>query len=69
MYVRSDTGLPADVFESFRHKCLEIYELDPAHFSSAPGLAWQTCLKKTQVKLGLLTDNDMLLMFDKGIRF
>ena len=41
--------------------------IDPAHFLSAPGLAWQACLKKTQVKLELLTDNDMLLMFEEGI--
>ena len=35
--------LLADVFENFRNKCIEIYELDPAHFLSAPELAWQTC--------------------------
>ena len=68
LYVQSDTLLLADVFENFRDKCIEIYELDPAHFLSAPGLAWQACLKKTEVKLELLTDNDMLLMFEKGIR-
>ena len=44
------------------------YELDPAHFLSAPGLAWQTCLKKTKVELELLTNIDMLLMIEKGIR-
>ena len=68
LYVQSDTLLLADVFENFRNKCIEIYELDPAHFLSAPGLAWQTCLKKTEVKLELLTENDMLLMVEKGIR-
>ena len=40
LYVQSDTLLLADVFENFRNKCIEIYELDPAHFLSAPGLAW-----------------------------
>ena len=55
MIVQSDTLLLADVFDNFRNKCIEIYELDPAHFSSAPGLVWQTCLKKTEVKLELLT--------------
>ena len=44
-YVQSDTLLLANVFENFRNKCIEIYELDPAHFLSAPGLAWQVCLK------------------------
>ena len=48
--VRSDTLLLADAFENFRNKCSEIYELDPANFVSAPGLAWQTCLKKTGIK-------------------
>ena len=68
MYVQSDIALLAAVFESFRDKCIEIYGLDPAHFLSAPGLAWQACLKKTEVKLELLTDNDMLLMFEEGTR-
>ena len=49
-------------------KILEIYELVPAHFLSAPGLAWQACLKKTEVKIELLTKVDMLLMVEKGIR-
>ena len=45
-----------------------MYEFDPAYFLSAPGLAWQACLKKTGVKLELLIDNDTLLMVEKGIR-
>ena len=49
--LHSDALLLADVFENFRSKCIEIYELDPAHFLSAPGLAWQACLKKTEVEL------------------
>ena len=48
--------------------CIKVYELDPAHFLSLPGLAWQACLKKTNVKLELLTDYDMLLMVEEGIR-
>ena len=68
MYVQSHTLLLADVFENFRNKRIEIYKLDPAHFLSAPGLAWQACLKKTGVKLELLTDIDMLLMVEKGTR-
>ena len=57
-----------DVFESFRDKCIKIYELDPARFLSAPGLAWQACLKNTKVELELLTDNDRLIMFEEEIR-
>ena len=68
LYVQSDTSLLADAFENFRNKFIEIYELDPAHFLSAPGLAWQACLNKTDVKLELLTNVDMLLMVEKGIR-
>ena len=66
LYVQSDTLLVADVFENFRNKCLEIYGLDPIYFVSAPGLAWQACLKKTEVKLELLTDYYMILMIEKG---
>ena len=68
LYVQSDTLLLADVFENFRKTCLKVYELDPVQFLSAPGLAWQACLKKTGVKLELLKDPDMLLMVVKGIR-
>ena len=39
LYVQSGTLLLADVFENFRNKCIEIYELDPADFLSATGLA------------------------------
>ena len=56
------------MFESFRNKCIKIQELDPAYFVSAPELAWQACLKKTGVKLELITDYDMILMIEKGIR-
>ena len=56
LYVQSDTLLLADVFENFRNKCIEIYELDPVRFLSTPGLAWQARLKKTEVELELLTN-------------
>ena len=68
MYVQCDTLLLADVFENVRDKCIEIYELDPAHFLSPPGLAWQACFIKTKVELELLTNIGMLLMVEKGIR-
>ena len=68
LYVQSDTLLLADAFEKFRETCIEISQLDPAHFLSAPGLAWQACLKKTNIKLELLTDYDMLLMIESRIR-
>ena len=68
VYLATDVLLLADVFETFRDTCLQHYKLDPAHFYTAPGLAWQAALKYTGVKLELLTDQDMLLMFEKGIR-
>ena len=68
LYVQSHTLLLADVFENFRNKYIEIYELDPAHFLSTLGLVWQPCLKKKEVELELLTNIDILLMAEKGIR-
>ena len=68
MYVQSNTLLLADVFKNFRNIYLKRYQLDPAKFLSAPGLAWQEALKKIKVKLDLLTDIDMLLMVEKGKR-
>ena len=65
MYIQSDTLLLADVFGNFKNTCLKIYKLDPAKFLSAPGLAWQAALKKTKVKLDLLTDIDALLMVEE----
>ena len=54
--------------KTLENMCIKVYELDPVHFLSLPGLAWQACLKKTNVKLELLTDYDMLLMVEEGIR-
>ena len=67
-WVQSDTLLPADVLEKVRNECIERYELDPTYFLSLPGLVCQACLKKTGIRLELLTDIDMLLMVEKGIR-
>ena len=67
-YVRSDSLLLADVFENFRNMSLEIYELDPVRFPTTSGLPRQAALKNYKVKLGLLTDTDMLLMVEKSIR-
>ena len=68
LYVQSDTLLLADVFEDFRDMCIKEYELDPGHFLSLPGLAWQACLKKTNIEVELLTDYDMLLMVEEEIK-
>ena len=57
----------ADVIENFRNICVDIYGLDPVYFVFAPGLAWQACLKKTEVKLEQIIDYDMILMIEKRI--
>ena len=68
LYLRTDVVLLANVYEAFRDTCLRHYELDPAHFYTSPGLAWRACLKHTGIRLELLTDPDMLLMFEREIR-
>ena len=60
--------LVADVFENFRNVCMNHYGLDQAWYFSAPGLAWDATLKITTVQLELLSDSDMLLMIESGIR-
>ena len=68
LYLKTDVLLLADVFEEFRNICMENYSLDPAWYYTSPGLSWDALLKHSKVKLELLTDPDMLLMFEKGIR-
>ena len=67
LYFQTDTLLLADVFENFRDMCLKIYKLDQPHFVSARGLSWEACLM-TRKELELLTDKEMLYMFEKGTR-
>jgi len=68
LYLKTDVLLLAEVFENFRDVCMKNYELDPAWCYTTPGLAWDAFLKKTGVQLELLSDPDMLLMTEQGIR-
>lgn len=68
IYLQSDTLLLADIFENFRHTCINTYKLDPAHYYTFPGLSFDACLRYTGVELELLTDPDMLHFFKNSVR-
>ena len=68
LYLQTDVVLLKNVFEKLRETSLKHYGLDPAHFYTLPGFAWCTCLKCMRVRVELLTDPDMLMMFERGIR-
>jgi hypothetical protein len=66
LYLKIDLLLLADVLETFRDVCLKSYAIDPAYYYTAPGMSFDRMLKKTAVKLDLLSDYEILLMFEKG---
>ena len=67
-YLKVDVLLLAEIFENFRNNCMETYGLDPAHYYTTPGFSWDCMLKYTKVKLELMSDIDMVLFIEKGIR-
>ena len=68
LYLKTDVVLLAEVFQTFRKPCLDAYKLDPLHYNTAPGLSWDALLKHTKIDLELLTDIDMHLFKEKGMR-
>ena len=67
-YLKKDVLLLADIFENFIDMCLKFYKIDPCHYSSSQGLSWYVMLKMTGVELEKITDTDIYLLIEKGLR-
>ena len=68
LYLKTDVLLLADVFEKFIKTCFHYYRLNPCHYFNSPGLSWNAMLKVTEIKLDLISDTDMHLFIEKGMR-
>ena len=68
LYLKTDVLLLTDMFEKFISACLDYYGLDLCHYFSSPGLSWDVMLRKTKLKLDLISDIDMHLFIEKGMR-
>ena len=68
LYLKSDVLLLADVFEKFRNNSFKNYGLYPSHYFSVPGLSWDAMLKMTKIKLELISDPDIYIFFERGMR-
>ena len=68
MYLRTDTLLLADIMTEFRKTCKKAYGLEALLYYTLPGLAWDAMLKITKIKLDLISDPNMYMMIENGIR-
>ncbi|VVC27531.1 Ribonuclease H-like domain, partial [Cinara cedri] len=68
LYDKIDVLLLTDIMENYRHVSLKHFKLDPVHYYTTPGFAWNAMLRKTGIELELITDIDIYLMFEQGIR-
>ncbi|KYN11372.1 hypothetical protein ALC57_16475 [Trachymyrmex cornetzi] len=68
LYLKTNVLLLADVFENFRDTCIESYRLDPAYYYTLPGYTWDAMLKYTGIRFELLTDIDMVMFVERGVR-
>ena len=68
LYAQGNVLLLADVFENFRNQCLKTYHLDPGSFLTLPSLAWQACLKVSNVQLDLIINSELLLMTEEAVK-
>ena len=68
VYLQLDVLLLADFFEKFRRTCQDFYKLDPLHYYTTPGLAWDAALRMSRVDLELITNENIYNMIENSIR-
>ena len=68
LHLKTDVLLLADVFEKFINRSLEFYKLDPSYYFNSPRLSWDAMLKKTEIKLELISNTDKYYFVEKGLK-